>query len=51
MDDLTTVPKVCKLKLLAHDVLLYFNVNSVEDYQLLQADLLAKVDWSKWVAV
>ena len=47
VDDLTTVTRVCKLKLFADDVLLYFNVNSVEDCQLLQVDLSAIVEWSK----
>ena len=28
VDDLTTIPKVCKLKLFADDMLLYFNVKS-----------------------
>ena len=45
MDELTTIPKVCKLKLFADDVLLYFNVTSVKDFQ---NDLSAKVSWSKW---
>ena len=48
VDNLTTIPKVCKLKLFADDVLLYFNVKSVEDCQLLQDDLLTIVAWSKW---
>ena len=47
VDDLTTIPKVCKLKLFADDVLLYFNVKSVGDCQLLQDDLSAIVAWSK----
>jgi len=47
VDDLTTVPRVCKLKLFANDMLLYFNVNSVEDCRVLQADLSAILEWSK----
>ena len=47
VDDLTTIPKVCKLKLFADDVLLYFNVKSVGDCQLLQDDLSAIVAWYK----
>ena len=45
VDELTTIPKVCKLKLFADDVLLYLNVTSVKDFQ---NDLSAKVSWSKW---
>ena len=48
VDDLTTIPKVCKLKLFTDDVLLYSNVKSVGDCQLLQDDLSAIVAWSKW---
>ena len=47
VDDLITIPKVCKLKLFADDVLLYFNVKSVGDCQLLQHDLSVIVAWSK----
>ena len=50
VDDLTTIPKVCKLKLFADDVIIYFNVKSVGDCQLLQDDLSAIVAWSKTVA-
>jgi len=47
VDELTTIPKVCKLKLFADDVLLYVSVKSVKDCQLLQKDLSAIVEWSK----
>ena len=47
VDELTTFPKVCRLKLLADDVLLHFSVKSVKDCQLLQNDLSAVVSWSK----
>jgi len=35
VDNFTTVLRVCKLKLFADDVLLYFNVNSVKDCRVL----------------
>ena len=47
VDQLTTLPKVCKLKLFADDVLLHFSVTSVKDCQLIQNDLSAIVSWSK----
>ena len=47
IDELSSIPNVCKLKLFADDVLLYFCVKSVKDCQLLQNDLSAIVSWSK----
>jgi len=47
VDELTTIPKVCKLKLFADDVLLYVCVKSMKDCQLLQKDLSAIVQWSQ----
>ena len=47
IDELSSIPNVCKLKLFADDVLLYFCVKSVKDCQLLQNNLSAIVSWSK----
>ena len=47
IDELSSIPNVCKLKLFADDVLLYFCVKSVKDCQLLQNDLSAIVSFSK----
>ena len=46
VDELITFPKVCRLKLLADDILLHFSVK-LKDCQLLQNDLSAVVSWSK----